>query len=60
MQVDALAVIFRQHGFVVGKLAGELAGGQQPLADAEVQGRLVLRELNRFGVSRIEQCCLLY
>jgi hypothetical protein len=35
VDVDGLAVSFRQDGFVIGELAGQLARGQQPLPDAE-------------------------
>src|SRR5208282_5435925 len=35
MDSDALVVVFRQYGFEVGELAGELARSEEPRADAE-------------------------
>ena len=47
---DELVVVARQHGLVVGELAGELAAGEDAAADAEEERLLVVGKLERLGL----------
>src|SRR6202008_2918769 len=52
---DELVVVARQNGFVVGELAGELARGEDALADAEEELVLIVGELDLLGVGARQQ-----
>ncbi len=52
---DELGVVARQHGLVVGELAGELAAGEHAAADAEEERLLVVGELEGLGLGGAEQ-----
>ncbi len=52
---DELVVVARQDGFVVWKLPGELAAGEDAAADLEEEGGVVVGELHGFGVGGAEE-----
>ena len=52
---DELVVVAGHDGFVVGELAGELAAGEDAVADAEEERVLVVGELDGFGLSGAEE-----
>ena len=48
-------VVARHDGFVVGELAGELAAGEDAMADAEEERRIVLGKLDDFSFGVAEE-----